>query len=254
MGAQTWGVKVRDMAGAFATFAPKGVEVVSVNDIPGIVVGHCTDKAVLDASEAKTNAYQDAANADTFRAKQAEEELATLKAQQEEKNAQKAIQKRIASARNRVQKMEFTYLERQEAEMRAWAEMKNEETPEGKRRRSLAKVYTDEYTRRVDAGQSASNQVVQAGISAKGKAARIVTQAGELAMNSTLNEKVDLDAVISVLDRAIKTTSKADNASAMELYNLVQRLMTVAQKNSKDAQKMKAKYAILARKLNDTSR
>ena len=33
-----------NMTGAFA-FAPKGIEVVSVNDIPGIVVGHWTDKA-----------------------------------------------------------------------------------------------------------------------------------------------------------------------------------------------------------------
>ena len=34
-----------NMTGAFATFAPKGVEVVSVNDIPGIAVGHWTDEA-----------------------------------------------------------------------------------------------------------------------------------------------------------------------------------------------------------------
>ena len=33
-----------NMTGAFA-FAPKGVEEVSVNDIPGIAVGHWTDKA-----------------------------------------------------------------------------------------------------------------------------------------------------------------------------------------------------------------
>ena len=32
-----------NMTSTFA-FAPKGVEVVSVNDIPGIVVGHWTDK------------------------------------------------------------------------------------------------------------------------------------------------------------------------------------------------------------------
>ena len=34
-----------NMTSAFAGFAPKGVEEVSINDIPGIAVGHWTDKA-----------------------------------------------------------------------------------------------------------------------------------------------------------------------------------------------------------------
>lgn len=212
------------------------------------------DQAVLDASAAKTNAMQDTANAETFRAKQAEEEMATLKAQQAERKADKASQKKIENARKRVKKMEFDYLQRQEREKRAWAEMYGEETPEGKRRRSLASVYTAEYTSRVEAGQNASNQVVQAGDGAAGKAAKIVAQAGVLAEKSTLTKQVDLDAIISVLDKAIDTKSTADNAAAMELYNLVQRLMTVSQKNSQDARKLKEKYTILARKLSDPTR
>ena len=115
------------------------------------------DQAVLDASAAKINAMQDASNADTFRSKQAEEEMATLKAQQAERNADKASQKKIDNAKKRVKKMEFDYLQRQEREMRAWAEMYGEETPEGKRRRSLASVYTAEYTSRFEAGQNARN-------------------------------------------------------------------------------------------------
>lgn len=212
------------------------------------------DQAVLDASAAKINAMQDASNADTFRSKQAEEEMATLKAQQAERKADKASQKKIDNAKKRVKKMEFDYLQRQEREMRAWAEMYGEETPEGKRRRSLASVYTAEYTSRFEAGQNARNQVVQAGDGASGKVAKIVTQAGVLAEKSTLAKKVDLDAIISVLDKAIDTKSTADNAAAIELYNLVQRLMTISQKNSKDARKLKEKYTILARKLSDPTR
>ena len=81
-----------------------------------------------------------------------------------------------------------------------------------------------------------------------------MTQAGVLAEKSTLAKKVDLDSIISVLDKAIDTKSTADNAAAIELYNLVQRLMTISQKNSKDARKLKAKYTILARKLSDPTR
>lgn len=212
------------------------------------------EEAFYKAADDLSTAQLEAAEAASREGELATQRIGMIRWQRDNAEDDKKMQKKIDSAKNRIKKMEFSYLQRQEAEMRAWAEMKNEETPEGKRRRSLAKVYTDEYTRRVDAGQRASNQVVQPGISATGKAARIVTKAGELAMNSTLNGKVDLDAIIAVLDSAINTRNKADNASAMELYNLVQRLMTVAQKNSKEAQKMKAKYAILARKLNDTSR
>lgn len=212
------------------------------------------DQAVLDASAAKTNAYQDAANADTFRAKQAEEELATLKAQEEERLAQKANKKKIDAAQKRVQKMEFDHLERKEAEMRALSEMYNEETPEGKRRRALAKVYTDEYEKRVEKATSAGQQIVQQGETASGKAARVVNRAGEIAYESTLKKGVNIKDAISVLKDALNTESRADDMAAVELYNLLQKLMSKSQKASKEAKELKARYQKLLNKLNDPSR
>ena len=212
------------------------------------------EEAFYKAADELNAAQLEAAEAASREGELATQRIGMIRWQRDNAEYDKKMQKKIDSAKKRIKKMEFSYLQRQEKEMRAWAEQYNEDTPEGKRRRSLASVYTSEYKSRVEAGQDASNRVVQQGIDAKGKAATVVNLAGELANKSTLDKKVDLDAVISVLGKAIKTKSLADDAAAMELYNLVQRLMTVAQKNSKDARTLKQKYTALARKLSDPSR
>ena len=212
------------------------------------------EEAFYKAADDLSTAQLEAAEAASREGELATQRIGMIRWQRDNAEDDKKIKKKIDSVKKRINKMELGYLQRQEKEMRAWAEQYDEGTPEGKRRRSLASIYTSELESRKDTAASAGQRVVQSGIDAKGKAAEVVNLAGELAYKSTLDKKVDLDAAISVLNKAIKTKSTTDDAAAVELYNLVQRLMTVAQKNSKDARTLKQKYAALTRKLSDPSR
>jgi hypothetical protein len=212
------------------------------------------EEAFYKAADDLSTAQLEAAEAASREGELATQRIGMIRWQRDNAEEDKKTKKKIDSVKKRINKMELSYLQRQEKEMRAWAEQYDEGTPEGKRRRSLASIYTSELESREDAAASAGQRVVQSGIDAKGKAATVVNLAGELAYKSTLDKKVDLDAAISVLNKAIKTKSTTDDAAAVELYNLVQNLMTVAQKNSKDARTLKQKYAALTRKLSDPSR
>ena len=212
------------------------------------------EEAFYKAADDLSTAQLEAAEAASREGELATQRIGMIRWQRDNAEEDKKTKKKIDSVKKRINKMELGYLQRQEKEMRAWAEQYDEGTPEGKRRRSLASIYTSELESREDAAASAGQRVAQSGIDAKGKAATVVNLAGELAYKSTLDKKVDLDAAISVLNKAIKTKSTTDDAAAIELYNLVQKLMTVAQKNSKDARTLKQKYAALTRKLSDPSR
>lgn len=212
------------------------------------------EEAFYKAADDLSTAQLEAAEAVSREGELATQRIGMIRWQRDNAEDDKKIKKKIDSVKKRINKMELGYLQRQEKEMRAWAEQYDEGTPEGKRRRSLASIYTSELESRKDAAASAGQRVVQSGIDAKGKAEEVVNLASELAYKSTLDKKVDLDAAISVLNKAIKTKSTTDDAAAVELYNLVQKLMTVAQKNSKDARTLKQKYAALTRKLSDPSR
>lgn len=212
------------------------------------------EEAFYKAADDLSTAQLEAAEAASREGELATQRIGMIRWQRDNAEEDKKTKKKIDSVKKRINKMELGYLQRQEKEMRAWAEQYDEGTPEGKRRRSLASIYTSELESREDAAASAGQRVVQPSLDAKGKAATVINLAGELAYKSTLDKKVDLDAAISVLNKAIKTKSTTDDAAAVELYNLVQRLMTVAQKNSKDARTLKQKYAALTRKLSDPSR
>lgn len=194
------------------------------------------------------NATEDAANAASQQGQLAEQKIANIRLQRDNEKAREENEKRIESARNEVENMEYSALKKQAREMRAWAELVGENTPEGKNRRALAAVYSSAYQKRKAAGKEASLRVGLGLEGTDGKEGKVIKDAQALAARAGSGRNVTLERVAGVLEQALKTRGSEDDVAAQRLYEIVSKLVTVTDKNASQMRSLKNKYEALKKK------
>ena len=164
-----------------------------------------------------------------------------------EQDAKKAAEnaKRIQRLQNEVGELEFSVLKQREAELRAEANA----TPDGKRKGQQADVYLRELERRRERGRDARERVEFAGRGGSRAERDIVELAGKAASRAARTQTVDLERAAQILKQAEATRGKADDAAAIELYNVIEKLYTVEQANSRQARLLEQRYKRLAAKV-----
>lgn len=202
------------------------------------------DRATLEWE----NATEDAANAASQQGQLAEQKIANIRLQRDNEKAREENEKRIESARNEVENMEYSALKKQAREMRAWAELVGENTPEGKNRRALAAVYSSAYQKRKAAGKEASLRVGLGLEGTDGKEGKVIKDAQALAARAGSGRNVALERVAGVLEQALKTSGSEDDVAAQRLYEIVSKLVTVTDKNARQMRSLKNKYEALKKK------
>ena len=202
------------------------------------------DRATLEWE----NATEDAANAASQQGQLAEQKIANIRLQRDNEKAREENEKRIESARNEVENMEYSALKKQAREMRAWAELVGENTPEGKNRRALAAVYSSAYQKRKAAGKEASLRVGLGLEGTDGKEGKVIKDAQALAARAGSGRNVALERVAGVLEQALKTSDSEDDVAAQRLYEIVSKLVTVTDKNARQMRSLKNKYEALKKK------
>lgn len=203
------------------------------------------EEAVRKAEREYNEAVEDNVNAAIHAGQVAQMriDMTHRKEQDAKKDAENA--KRIQRLQNEVGELEFSVLKQREAELRAEANA----TPEGKRKGRQADVYLRELERRRERGRDARERVEFAGRGGSQAERDIVELAGKAASRAARTQTVDLERAAQILKQAEATRGKADDAAAIELYNVIEKLYTVEQANSRQARSLEQRYKRLAAKV-----
>jgi hypothetical protein len=111
-----------------------------------------------------------------------------------------------------------------------------------------ADVYTKERRSRDTEARKERERVTYGGRDATGAQAQVIRLAGKVTEQAVRTGEVDFKAAADVLEKAYETKGRADNAAAMEMYKVLQNIITELQKESKEAKNMQKQYNRLAQK------
>jgi hypothetical protein len=160
-----------------------------------------------------------------------------------EKNAN-----RIQAARDKVNSMEYKALKDEEDRLLAEAAKVGDRTPEGKRLKEQADVYTKERRSRDTEARKARERVTYGGRDATGAQAQVIRLAGKVTEKAVRTGEVDFKAAADVLEKAFATKGNADNAVAIEMYKVLQNLITAVQTETAEVKLLEKNYKRLAAK------
>lgn len=170
-----------------------------------------------------------------------------LRDEEKQNKRDEANKKRVDALKDKVDHMELSELKARQA--RIQRQIANETNVKKRGRlENYAAVYSAEMEERTQRGNEARQQILDASQGAMGKALKNRETAANLAASAARTGKVNIDRAVDVLERAIKTKDQEDDAAAIELYTVIQRLLTAAQKNSADGRKLKNRFETLKRK------
>ena len=177
--------------------------------------------------------------------------LVTIKEDNEKANEKH--EKKKQKLTEQVQKMEYSALLERAEQAKVDAELALKGTPDEKRRRDISNVYSKEIKRRKQKAAEAEKRVVGMPMeeNVPKNLARNIRNAGNIAEDAVLRQQVDLDSAAKALQAAVNTKNKLDNAAAMEMYKVVQSLLSETQKQSREYEKMKRNFENLARAAKD---
>lgn len=206
------------------------------------------EKATQKAEKAYQEAAEDNADAAIHAAKvsQMRIDMNRFNEQEAAKNAENA--KRIQAARDKVNGMEYKALKDEEKRLLDEVTAAGDKTPEGKRLAELAGVYTAERRSRDVEARKARERVTYGGRDATGAQAQVIRLAGKVTEQAVRTGEVDFKAAADVLDKAFATKGKADNAAAMEMYRVLQNLITTVQAETAEVKLLERNYKRLAAK------
>jgi hypothetical protein len=209
------------------------------------------DKAQEEADKAEreyNNAIADNTDAAKHSAKIAKERLAMNRYNEQNAAKNKANEKLIQAARDKVNSMEYKAIKAEEARLLKEAAAAGTDTPEGKRLKEQADVYTKERRSRDTEARKERERVTYGGRAAMGAQAQVIRLAGKVTEQAVRTGEVDFKAAADVLEKAFATKGNADNAVAIEMYKVLQNLITAVQTETAEVKLLEKNYKRLAAK------
>jgi hypothetical protein len=158
--------------------------------------------------------------------------------------------KRIQAARDKVNGMEYAELKAEEKRLLAEAAKVGDKTPEGKRFAELAGVYTAERRSRDAAARKAKEDMQFFARGTSGKTAANIGSVGELAEDMMQYGSANLDKARELAKKVRETKNKADDKAFLEMFKLMETLMTEEQQNSKKAKILEREVQRIKAKMN----
>lgn len=159
----------------------------------------------------------------------------------------KKNQEKINAIKETIHSLSIAELRKQEADLKAQAQ-KAKNSRNRDRISARAAVYSDEYQRRIAEGKAAANKVGE-GLDATGRQQKVIATAQKLAARAGSGRSVSLERVAGVLEQALNTSGSEDDVAAQRLYEVVNKMVTVTDKNARQMRILKNKYQALKQKI-----
>lgn len=218
----------------------------------------------INKAEEEYNKASDAFTAALIEASEAasrEEELALqrkgmIRWQRDNAKEEKIMQKKIVKAREKVQYMEYDALKKAEKNAMEEAEMAGENTPDGKNKKQLADVYSNELKRRREyAKRKAENSIPNTPAESK-KEQKNMDEAAKLLEIIATREtytNAQFEQAKKLLASAVKTSGSGDNAVVYQLIDFMNSTATAIGNEKRSRSKLAKEVARLKAKMANPS-